>query len=121
MARPSIFAALVYVLLGPIAWAAHLFAIYGAQSTLCVLAGGSAGDGLVAPIVGLITLTAAGLVGAAAAMPERVALALGATAAPAPIGDFQRRVMVVLALMSLFGIVAGGIAAAVLPACASLR
>lgn len=120
MARQSTIGALLYVLFGPVVWAAHFTLIYGAQAMLCALAAESDPSLAVRGIVAALSAVALALLVAAALQPDRIYTALGAGPWPIATQNFQRRVMVLLMMLSLFGVVASA-ATASLPVCAALR
>lgn len=119
MLRRSTVGTLIYLLAGPLTWGLHFTVIYGAQSTLCAV--GGAPDRAVALVMAIATITALALLAGIVARPDHVAAALGAGDWAPPVRLFQRRVMVLLAILSAFGIAGAGLAATFLPACAALH
>lgn len=108
---------LVYLTLGPILWAIHLTLIYGTHTLVCARTiPGTLPLGFdTAPFVILLVTVAT------------LALLLGAMLVPSPntrpfngspaSPSFFRRVMVLLALLSAFGVGWAGVAAMVVPSC----
>jgi hypothetical protein len=122
--RRSTAGTIVYLLAGPIVWAAHLTILYFVQSMLCAhgLAGRSvAGVGLV-PVV-IVSATAVGLAILLAAIlaPAAASRLAHASGWSMPDRVFHRRVMVALAVLSALGIAWAGFTAFVVPACPQLR
>lgn len=114
---------LVFLLIGPLAWAAHFTVIYGAQSSLCAFDAGETAAGT-NPLAGLIILVAtlAGIGGVALAAwrPFPVLSWLAPGEAPHD-RAFLAFVMRALAALSGLAMLYAGIASIVLPACAQLR
>lgn len=108
---------LIYLLFGPSVWGLHLLAIYGPQSLLCA----RGLDGAVAPLVGAATLICVLLLLAALLAPGRLGQLLRATGWPEAQRSFNEGVVRVLAVLSLFGVLAGGATVLFLPACPGLR
>lgn len=120
----SAFGTIIALLAGPIVWAAHLGVVYFLQSMLC--AHGSAGVtvagmGLVLAIVVLATVVALAILAIVLLAPARVNRALGAPDWRPSAMAFHTRVMIAMAWLSAFGVLWGGLAAFILPACAPLR
>ena len=95
---------LVFILLGPIIWAAHLTLMYAAQSVLCA-------RGLSGPVPLVVAGTT--LIGCAALIvvmvaPSGTARMLNAAHWREPQGTFNARLAVLLAALSLFGVCAEG-------------
>jgi hypothetical protein len=110
---------LVFLLIGPIIWAADLTIIYGAQSSLCAfraLDQGSVGVLVVATTAVLILLDALVLL-----RPHRFFRLLTSAPPPAAQWDFLRGTMRLLAALSGLAMLYFGAAALLLPACAQLR
>lgn len=112
------------LLAGPIIWGLHFGTVYFAQSMLCAHGLSDvriAGVGIVPLIVFVATLIALAGLGAA--------VLLSSTTQPgqsdswwSPADDrFRRRVTLVLALLSAFGILWAGATIAVVPACPPIR
>jgi hypothetical protein len=98
------------MLLGPIVWALHLTAVYGAHALLC--ARGSAAAGV--PVIAVATLAALAPLGVAFAALWRAGEAESTQ-------RFQRRVAVLLIVLSAVGIVWAGATVMFVAACAPLR
>jgi hypothetical protein len=115
---------LVFILIGPIAWALHLSVLYFSQSMLC--AHGAAdtgiafGIGLAPFIIGVATAGALLLVMSATLFPQRASRLLSAGWG-GETGEFNMRVMGALALLSSIGVAWGGLAALILPSCGQGR
>jgi len=109
----------LFLLTGPILWAAQFTAIYGAQSSLCafaalphhVIGGIVLGISLLVTIVSVLTLL----------WPGAVFRLLTGTEPPAEQADFLLGVMRPLGALSTLAMLYFGSAAAILPACADLR
>lgn len=117
--RGSTLGTIVYVLAGPIAWAVHVTVIYGFQSTACAVH--PSPEWLVDIVVTIATAIAAAVSAFVALRHETAAHALGAGGWPDETRQFTRRVMTLLALLSIFGIVGAGAATFILPACDMMR
>jgi hypothetical protein len=117
--------ALVYLLLGPLVWAAHLFLVYAPQSMLCAfrLTGfANAGPLLIEAVVGAVTLLAAIPLLLAILFPHGAARLLRAAGfLRGENGAFMVLVMRLLAALSLAGVLWAGATLLLLPACAQLR
>ena len=117
-------AALLTLNQGPIVWALHFAGVYGLQSVACTLT-----RGRLEPIVlGLdwIQLTVLALTAAAvlliAGLPWLAPWRhLGRSADERELDSFLGVVMALLALLSVFGVIAAGAAALALPSCPALR
>lgn len=120
MTRPSSIGTLAYMLLGPIVWAVHSTVIYSAQSMLCAAAGAWDPSEMVRIVVAATTVLAFAIVATATLKADRTGDMIGAASPSPALRHFQRRVMRLLAIMSLFGIGASA-AAATLPVCVALR
>lgn len=109
----------LFLLTGPILWAAQFTAIYGAQSSLCAFAalpqhvtgGVVLGISLLVIIVSIITLL----------WPGAVFRLLTGTTPPEDQAHFLLAVMRLLGALSTLAMLYFGLAAAILPACADLR
>ncbi|MGE0701058.1 MAG: hypothetical protein AB7O57_18325 [Hyphomicrobiaceae bacterium] len=117
--RGSTVGTLAFMLVGPLIWAAHFTFAYGYQSVACAIGDRYPvlQDNIVLPLVLATLLAAALLVFSLVLHPALETLARAASWQPPQIA-FQRRVMLSLAVLSLFGVVAGGTAVLVLPPCA---
>jgi hypothetical protein len=108
------------VLFGPIVWAAHLTLIYGLQSVACALASPSpALLGLDPVQLAIAALTAAALLAIAA--HSAVARQPAGNTGEEELAAFLDGAMLLLALLSAFGITGQGGAALIIPACPPLR
>jgi hypothetical protein len=120
----SILGTMILLLAGPIVWAAHLGIVYFSQSMLCAhgLAGVRiAGFGLVPLTIVAASLLALAIVAAAAAFAgwaRTASLDYWWTRADA---GYERRVTLVLLLLSALGILWAGATAFVVPDCPMLR
>lgn len=109
----------VFLLTGPILWAAQLTAIYGAQSSLCafaalpqhVIGGVVIGISLLVIIVSVVTLL----------WPVAVFRLFTGSTPPEEQDRFLLTVMRLLGALSTLAMLYFGLAAAILPACADLR
>ena len=115
---------LMFLLSGPIAWAAHFAVLYGLQSPMCALDIGETPDGgnpTVTALIVLATLLLIGLPVLLAWRPQPVHRLL----AGAPLSDehvgFLIPVMRALVALSSLAMAYAGLAALLLPACAALR
>jgi hypothetical protein len=108
---------IIYVLIGPIVWALHFFALYGPQSMLCARGLPEA----VPPIVAVATLAAAATLLFAIWRPGRLARLMRADGWPQAPQQFLRHVMQALAVLSLFAVAAAAAVALFVPSCAALR
>ena len=101
-------------LAGPLVWAMHLFVIYGSHAVLCSRDMSGRYSGIVvgaATLTALVALAAVGVWG-------RKSKAFGP---PGQTRSFLRNSMMLLAVLSAFGIVSSGSAVLFLPACLALR
>jgi hypothetical protein len=108
-------AQIVLLLVGPIVWALHLTAIYGAHAVLCardIPADIGAAVVMITTGVALLAL----LAGAGAAWPRLRGGDSGSATA-----SFQASAMGLLALLSAMAIAGAGGTALIVPACAVLR
>ncbi len=109
----------LFLLTGPILWAAQLTAIYGAQSSLCAFAA------LPQHVIGGIVLGISVLVIIASALtllwPGAVFRLLTGTTAPEDQSRFLFAVMRLLGALSTLAMVYFALAVAILPGCADLR
>ena len=103
--------------LGPLIWAAHLAVVYGVHSFGCGRDLFGAGlFGLDQPQLIIIGATLFAVLGIGAGLPIRV------SAQPMEQEQrFERGVAIGLAALSIFGVLAAGAAALIIPACAALR
>lgn len=117
--------ALIYLLVGPLLWAGHLFSSYALQSMLCAL--GITGTASVEPL--LIELVVAAITAAVAAAllfalwrPHRTARLLrAADFLDGENGAFMVSVMRLLSALSLVGVLWAGATLLLLQACPQLR
>ncbi len=110
---------LVFILVGPILWAADLTTIYGAQSALCafgVLPQAAVGWLVIAKSV-LLMLAAV----LALAMPRPLFKVLVGAQPPSEQWEFLQGVMRVLGALSVLAMLYFTLAATLLPACSNLR
>lgn len=101
-------------LAGPLAWAMHLLVIYGTHAVMCSREVSGRTSGIV---IGAATLVAL-VVLAVVALWGRGPKAFGP---PGQTRSFLRNSMMLLAVLSAFGIVWSGSAMLFLPACLALR
>ena len=103
--------------LGPLIWAAHLAVVYGVHSFGCARDLFGAGlFGLDQPQLIIVGATLFAVLGTGAGLPIR------ASAEPMEQEQrFERGVAFGLAVLSMFGVLAAGAAAIIVPACAALR
>lgn len=115
---------LVFLISGPLCWAAHLTLIYGAQSPLCALgigetAGGHNGLVVAVIIAGTVLLGGMALASAQWAREWHRLLAGG------PLADdsatFLLTAMRLLVALSVLAMIYAALTSLVLPACAPLR
>jgi hypothetical protein len=108
-------------LAAPTIWAAHFFALYGAQALICTSSGAAArSDHLLPFAIVATTVAAAGLLGILVlriAASRRTGQATEGIAEPA----FWREVPTGLALLALLGVLWGAAPAMLLPACTSTQ
>jgi hypothetical protein len=103
--------------LGPFIWAAHLAVVYGVHSFGCARdLFGSGLFGLDQPRLLIAGATVLAVLGIAAGVPL---WAPGRSTEQEP--GFERGVAIGLAGLSVFGVLAAGAAAIIIPACAPLR
>lgn len=114
---------LIYILSGPLIWAAHLFAVYAAQSVACTfIAPPGPGVGNVVSVsVILATIAAAIAAGWLCLRPSGVEASLFGSAGHVSPSAFENSLTRLLAGLSLAGILWAGMAALILPACGALR
>jgi len=113
---------LIYILFGPIVWAVHLTIIYGFQSAGCALTGYSAGFSFYGALgIALVTAIAALKLLAAALWPSLIERGLGASTWGGELHAGNRTIMRWLAGLSIFAVLASGLAVFIIPVCASLR
>lgn len=108
----------VYVLFGPVVWALHLTAIYGAQ-LLC--AGASTNADIIVPIVVGATAAALALLTATIWRPGLAGRPLGVCTRSSDERQFLDRLMRLLAALSIPGVAWAGATAFILEPCAPLR
>nr|CAD6438782.1 hypothetical protein REQ54_04750 [Rhizobium sp. Q54] len=116
----SVAGAILFMLIGPIAWAGHFLLVYGGQAALCAFQ--NSGIFILPQIYGSVLVVAVTvLVGAqltyAAWKPESVARILRFDADEHDSQVFASRVMRLLTLLSLFGVFWAGAAAFFIDAC----
>lgn len=109
---------ILYILVGPILWAAHLATIYFVQSMLC--ARGVAVEAVPA-IVLAATAVAVLLIVALLMAPRAASLSFRAGGWGEHIHATETRLMQGLALLSIAGIVWGGATVLIIPSCPTLR
>lgn len=115
---------LVFVMVGPILWAAHLMLIYGSQSSLCAFEVGLGLGGNSPLAAGAVlggTVLCMVLSGEALAKPEATFGLITGIAEPGNQWHFLRAVMRMLTGLSLLAMLYAGLGAVLLPACAQLR
>jgi hypothetical protein len=121
----SFTAAALYLLSGPLVWAAHLVLVYVPQSGLCAFR--VTGAAAVAPLaislaVGAVTALAAAILAIANRRHNAIARVLRAPdLLEGANGRFLCRVMRLLAALSLAGVLFAGATALLLPPCEQLR
>lgn len=115
---------LVFILVGPIVWAAHLTLIYGSHASLCALnmgEDGSGGNGAVAAIILFATIAGIAAVGFSAVRPGFVHALIARIAPSAEQVGFIVKIMRVLAGLSMLAMLYTSLGAVILPACEPLR
>lgn len=114
---------LIYIISGPLIWAAHLFVVYAAQSVACTfIAPPGPGVGNVVSVsVILATIAGAIATGWLCLRPSGVKASLFGNASHVSPSIFENSLMRLLAGLSLVGILWAGMAAMILPACGALR
>lgn len=119
----SIVGTLLFMLFGPLIWAADLLVVYGGHASYCAAGDRLPGDAeAVLPMLLWAATAAAGLIIAAGIVwPSLVRTVLRAMPATSPEAGFMERVMRWLALLSLFGVAFMGLALTLVPICAQLR
>jgi hypothetical protein len=107
------------ILAAPTIWAAHFFAMYGAQTLICTAASPAARSNHLLPLG--IVLTAVAVAGLVAILASRIVSIRQAhqTVERALRPAFWREVPSVLALVALLGVIWVATPAMLLPACAS--
>ncbi|KUO56395.1 MAG: hypothetical protein APF80_13680 [Alphaproteobacteria bacterium BRH_c36] len=123
--RPgSTIGTIVYILLGPIVWAAHFTALYFGQSVICQITESGRLE-LMSPaiILGIwvATAIAASVLAMALHSPARFEVLLGTDVWQADQRGFHRQTMAVLAGLSLFAILAAASSTLLIDTCAVLR
>jgi hypothetical protein len=119
----SVFAAIAYLLAGPIIWAGHLLLVYGPQSALCAFGKtgfAQVGDAFVSTFVLAITLVSAGPLIFALIWPRIMArlLRYRVEGSDRSLSFFLMRWLTAL---SLIGVLWAGATAFMLDPCAQLR
>lgn len=102
---------------GPLIWALHFGAVYGGQHVACerqLLAGGLTRTAII-----IVTVVAAAAIGAVWASARRFLTPDQQLQADLP--AFLHLVTLFLLGLSLFGVIAAGLAGVMLPACPALR
>lgn len=121
----SFAAALLYLLFGPLIWAAHMFLVYALQSALCafrITGLTNVSPLLIQAVVGVVTaLAAAALVLALARTQNSARWFRAADFLEGKNGPFMIGVMRLLAVLSLTGVLWAGAAVLLLQPCAQLR
>lgn len=115
---------LIFIMTGPILWAAQLTLIYGSQSSLCAFGVGVGSGGnnpLAAGAVIGATVLCMILAGVALARPEASFGLITGVTTPGDQWRFLRAVMRILTGLSLLAMLYAGLGAVLLPACAQLR
>jgi hypothetical protein len=115
---------LIFILVGPIVWAAHLTLVYGSQSSLCAFNAGEDGSGGNSAVVAIIlfaTIAGIGAVGFSAVHPSFVHALIARAAPPAEQAEFIVTIMRILAGLSILAMLYAGLGAIILPACHQLR
>lgn len=107
---------LVYLQVGPIAWALHLALVYGLQPMICARSATAS-----TVLVLLATAICLAAVAAALIWSRGLAGVLRARAATQASRRFHRRVMRWAGLLAAVGIIWTGAAATIVPACDPLR
>ncbi len=119
--RANITGTILFILFGPIVWAAHLALSYAAHAALC-----AAGDRLpLGPtalpwVLGAATITAALLIAVAMLAPNLVRIPIGAVR-EGENATFATAAMRTLGLLSLTGVGYFGLAMLLVPLCLPLR
>lgn len=109
-------ATILYLLFGPIVWAAHLTVTYGAHTLVCARGGGAE---LAAWIV--YAATAIGVAILIGAMLYALGRRRAAEGANEPVRRFEHDVMWLLALLSTAGVIWGGATVLFVSPCMVLR
>jgi len=114
--------ALFFLLLGPIAWAAHHIVMYASHTLVCSL--GLLGNSFLTldpmrAVAVAATASAVALSAAPLAAPGMLSRGLGMQ--PGTDWRFYRNTAGLLAVLSMFGIALNGAMAFIIPACLSLR
>lgn len=121
----STFGSIVFMLLGLIAWALHLTIIYSVQATICAFAPPAARPPTGLNIVEIVILAATLLAAAVALLPVVAPTATSGLLRTRSVepdeGRFHRSVAAWIGVLSLAGILWGGMTAILLVPCASLR
>ncbi|WP_338721248.1 hypothetical protein [Devosia sp. XK-2] len=110
---------LVFLIFGPVLWAANLTVIYGAQSSLCAF--GALPPAAIALLIGAATLALVAAAILALIWPAGLFHRLTGVSAPAEQWPFLSGVMRLLAGLSVLAMIYFGAAILVMPTCAPLR
>jgi len=116
--------AILYLLAGPIIWAAHLLLVYGPQSALCafrVTGMAAAEPWLISALVAGVTVLAMAAIALILWRPRRTARFFRFDTASDGQRSFVISVMRLLAVLSLIGIAWAGATTLLLAPCAQLR
>ncbi|HET6628160.1 MAG TPA: hypothetical protein VFG91_00130 [Woeseiaceae bacterium] len=121
----SVASALIYLLIGPLVWAGHLFLVYAPQSALCafrITGFASIAPRLIEAVVVAVTVPAAVALLLAIGRPRQTArLFRAAGFLDGENGRFMVSVMRLLAALSFAGVLWAGATVLLLPACPQLR
>jgi hypothetical protein len=121
----SVAGPILYLLCGPLIWAAHLLLVYVPQSGLCAfrITGVAAVDSqLISILIGVATASSAITLAVALRWPTSMARLFRATNfLEGENGSFMQSVMRLLAALSLAGVLWAGATALLLPPCPQLR
>ena len=121
--RHSTVLALIYIIIGPLVWAAYHSLIYASHWMLCSTGRADStvlGFGIVPVSLLLLTALAASCLALAIAKPDMLARLFRLGSQP-EIHQFSRKTMRLLAVLSLFGVIATGATTLFIPACISFR
>jgi hypothetical protein len=118
----SVTGTLVYLLFGPLLWAAHLTIIYGASTLICAM---GEGDPAAARDVGVVILVATAValavISFTAAYPRPARTLLKVRSNSASTAAFLDRAMQTLAVLSFIGIAWAGATVVMITPCGQLR
>ncbi|MBU1209981.1 MAG: hypothetical protein KJ587_01760 [Alphaproteobacteria bacterium] len=115
---------IVYILLGPIIWAAHFTALYFGQSVTCQITGSGRPETIASAInlgIWAATAIAASLLAMALHSPARFEVLFGTDVWQSDQRGFHRQTMAVLSGLSLFAILAAASGTLLIDPCAVLR